>query len=156
MRLRRQLLRNIASWMTIGFIPSALLRSRVALASNTFIDPRPEFASRETRQILAFYFGTTDAADDATIEIEAPLVSGSKEIVPFRVIAPGAEKLVVVSTINSQPLILAMDQIRESIAVVNCRARLSQTGEIVCYSLRNGQVGRASRRVSLSGHWDKN
>ncbi len=142
-------------WATIGAF-SSLIGARAVSASEEFRDPRPEFASIDTKLILEFYFGASDAADDATIEIDAPLVSGSTELVPFRIVAPGAEKLVVTSTVNQQPLILAMDQIRESTAVVNGRARLQQTGEIVCYALRNGEIGRASRRVAISGHWGDN
>ncbi|MBX2868044.1 MAG: hypothetical protein KTR18_05190 [Acidiferrobacterales bacterium] len=153
---KRRFLQKSTRWFALGTLVSLLPGVRTAFASRNFVDPRPEFASIDTKLILEFYFGQTEAADDATIQINAPLVSGSTQLVPFSIIAPGAEKLVVTSTVNPQPLILAMDQIRETTAVVKARARMQQTGDIVCYVLRNGQIGRASRRIMISGHWENN
>ena len=116
-------------------------------------DPRPEFAANEIDQVLNFYFGSSDAADDASIKITAPLVTERKELVPFKIEAAGAEKIAVVTDANPEPLILAMEQIHDRHGVIIGRARLDKTGLLSCYVMRNGLLGRASQRITVSGHW---
>jgi len=118
-------------------------------------DPRPEFAATAINQVLLFYFGTSDAADDASIDIIVPLVSEHGDLVPFKIIAPGAEKIAVVTDANPEPLILAIDQIRHSPGVIVGRARFAQSGTLTCYVMRSGVLGRASRRVAVPGHWQE-
>jgi len=150
---KRRFLQYFGRWLTLYFIPAGLPSLAYSAESN-HTDPRPEFATNRVELILESAFGTSEAADDATILIETPLVSGSREVVPFRITVPDAEKLVVVSNSNAYPLLMFVDQIRQPTAVVSGRARLNQSGVITCYALRNGQIGRASRRIELSGHWE--
>ncbi len=116
-------------------------------------DPRPEFSSTEINQVLNFYFGTSDAADDASIKIIAPLITEHQALVPFKVEAAGAEKIAVVTTANPEPLILAMEQIRDPRGMIIGRARLEKTGILSCYVWRNGTLGRASQNITVAGHW---
>ncbi len=117
------------------------------------IDPRPEFASTEIEQVLLFYFGTSDAADDASIRIIAPLVTENRELVPFKIEAPGAEKIAVLTDANPEPLILAMEQVTDKAGIVIGRARLRRTGSLACYVMRNEVLTRASLKINVAGHW---
>lgn len=119
-------------------------------------DPRPEFSATDVEQVLLFYFGMVDAADDASIEIEAPLTTTANTLVPFKVRARGVERLVVVCDANPQPLVLAMDRINSPVAIASGRARISRSGQLFCYALKNGSLSRASRRISIGGHWQEN
>lgn len=116
-------------------------------------DPRPEFAATALGDVLEFYFGIRDASDDASIRIETPLEVPNGELVPFRVTAPGVEKIALLTDANSEPLIMAMDQIRDRQATMIGRARLTRSGHLACFALRNGRVGRSVRRVEISGDW---
>ena len=122
--------------------------------SRASTDPRPEFASTEIEQVLNFYFGASDSEDDASIEITIALATESRKLVPFKVRAPGAEKIALLTDANPQPLIMAMDQIRDRSGTMIGQARLHKTGSVICYALRDGSIGRASRRVQVSGHWN--
>lgn len=117
------------------------------------VDPRPEFATTDIEQVLLFYFGTSDAADDASIEITAPLVTENSELVPFKIEAPGAEKIAVLTDANPEPLILAMDQITDKAGIVVGRARLRRTGYLACYVMRNEVLTRATLKINVAGHW---
>ncbi len=150
---KRRFLKHLGCWFTFSLFPACLHRFAYAADSN-HVDPRPEFAADQIATVLESALGSTDTADDATIRIEVPLVSGSKEVVPFRITAPGAEKIVVVAHPNSHPLLMLVDNIDEPVAVVTGRARLDHSGDITCYALKNGQIGRATRRIELSGHWE--
>ncbi len=116
-------------------------------------DPRPEFAAREFGDALESFFGVREASDDASIEIEASLEVLHGELVPFRVSAPGVEKIALLTDANSDPMIMAMDQIRDRRAVMIGHARLQRSGRLVCYVLRDGQLGRSERRVQIAGAW---
>ena len=151
MRNRRHFLANaIRLAMTSGLLLADGI-TRVVAA----VDPRPEFSSTEIEQVLSFYFGTSDAADDASIRIIAPLVTEQRELVPFKIEAPGAEKIAIVTDANPEPLIMAMDQITDKTGVVIGRARLQKTGLLICYVLRNNVLTRATRKVNVSGHWQQ-
>ncbi len=126
-----------------GFIPSSFAAS----------DPRPEFAATGLGDVLDFYFGIRDASDDASIRIEAPLEVPHGELVPFRVTAPGVEKIALLTDANTEPLIMAMDQIRDRQATMIGRARMARSGHLACFALRNGRIGRSVRRVEISGTW---
>ena len=63
-------------------------------------DPRPEFSAEEIGRILEFYFGTREAADDGSIEISIPQAIENKALVPFRIQAPGAEKIALFAEAN--------------------------------------------------------
>ncbi|MGI9319705.1 MAG: thiosulfate oxidation carrier protein SoxY [bacterium] len=119
------------------------------------IDPRPEFSATEIEQVLAFYFGTSEAADDASIRITAPLVTESSELVPFKIEAPGATKIAVITDANPEPLILAMDQIVDNAGVIIGRARLQRTGLLECYVMRGDVLTRASLKINVAGHWQE-
>ncbi|MGB5708931.1 MAG: thiosulfate oxidation carrier protein SoxY [Arenicellales bacterium] len=151
MRNRRRFLSNaIRLAMASGLLLADGI-TRVVAA----VDPRPEFSSTEINQVLSFYFGTSDAADDASIRIVAPLVTEQRELVPFKIEAPGAEKIAILTDANPEPLILAMDQIADKTGVVIGRARLQKTGLLKCYVLRNNVLTRATRKISVSGHWQQ-
>lgn len=117
------------------------------------VDPRPEFATTEIAQALLFYFGTSDAADDASIRITAPLVTENRELVPFKIEAPGAEKIAVLTDANPEPLILAMDQLSDKAGIVIGRARLRRTGTLACYVMRNEVLTRATLKINVAGNW---
>lgn len=151
MRNRRQFLANVFRLALTSGLLLADGITRVVAA----VDPRPEFSSTEIDQVLSFYFGTSDAADDASIRIIAPLVTERRELVPFKIEAPGAEKIAIVTDANPEPLILAMDQITDKSGVVIGRARLQKTGLLICYVFRNNVLTRATRKVNVSGHWQQ-
>lgn len=119
------------------------------------LDPRPEFASSKVEQVLLFYFGTSDAADDASIRITAPLVTENREVVPFKIHAPGAEKIAVMTDANPEPLIIAMDRVMDKSGVIIGRAQLRRTGYLMCYVMRNDILTRASARINVAGHWQE-
>lgn len=116
-------------------------------------DPRPEFAAGEFGDALESFFGVREASDDASIEIETPLEALHGELVPFRVSAPGVEKIALLTDANNDPMIMAMDQIRDRRAVMIGHARLQRSGRLVCYALRDGRLGRSERRVQIVGAW---
>ncbi len=116
-------------------------------------DPRPEFSATALGDVLDFYFGQRDAADDASIDIVVPLEVSLGELVPFRVSAPGVEKIAVLCDANPEPLVMAMDQIRGNPAVLVGQARMERSGHLACFALRNGRLGRAVRRVDIAGSW---
>ena len=122
-------------------------------ASTFSQDPRPEFAAQDLGNVLEFYFGVRDAADDASIIISAPLEVASGELVPFRVSAPGAERLAVLTDANREPLIMTMDQVLGRQAVMVGRARMDVSGHLACFALRNGRLGRSTQRVEIAGVW---
>ena len=142
-------------FFTRGLQFLAVLVPFVATKSNatTPKDPRPEFATQSIDQSAEFLFETSDASDDGSIEMTIPLETGHQFLVPFKIRAPGAEKIALFFDGNEQPLILTMDQITQPEAVVIGRLRIEHPGNLICYVLRNGSIGRASRRVSVSGHW---
>ena len=105
MHSKRRLLQHIGRWLSLSLLPSGVHKLTYA-AESKHVDPRPEFATNQIGLILETVLGKSDAADDATILIETPLVSGSKEVVPFRITAPGAEKMVVVADSNAYPLLM--------------------------------------------------
>ena len=49
---------------------------------------------------------------------------------------------------------MAMEQIQDRAGVMIGQARLDHSGIVTCYALRDGVLGRASRRVTVSGHWN--
>ena len=116
-------------------------------------DPRPEFAAEKLGDVLEFYFGVRDAADDASIEIVAPLEVPTGELVPFRISAPGAEKVAVLTDANPQPMVMAMDQFQGGHAVMIGRARMANSGHLACFALRNGRLGRSTLRIEIAGTW---
>ena len=150
---RRHFLRLCQSAFGAGIV-ATLLRPIKAIATSQ-PDPRPEFASAEIEQVLAFFFDTVEAADDASIRITAPLMTTHKQLVPFKIEAPGAEKIAVLFDANTEPLIMAMNQNNNSQGVVIGRARLAGSGNLHCYALRNGIVGRATLRITVGGHWQE-
>ena len=152
---RRQFLK-CASWAGIGTgiggLFSWLTPLRFAFAGP---DPRPEFASTTMQQVLAFYFGSTESADDASIVITAPLVAEHNQMLPFKIKAPGAGKIAVLFDANPEPLIMAMEQPGSKSGVIVGRARLAGSGVLHCYAMRNGVVGHASLRIAVAGHWQQ-
>jgi len=151
MKGRRKILSTGIRLLTAGLLPLYASITRVFAAD----DPRPEFAASTVEQVLGYYFGTTDAADDASIKIILPIASEHKHLIPFKIIAPSADKIAVVTDANSEPLILAMDQIKQSPSVIVGRARIERSGMLSCYVMRNGALGRSSRRVTISGYWQE-
>ena len=148
---RRQFLTSALQVVT-GSLIFLAGRARSVFAA---LDPRPEFASEEIEQVLQFYFGTSDAADDASIRITAPLVTENREVVPFKIDAPGAEKIAVMTDANPQPLIIAMDRVVDKSGVIIGRAQLQRTGTLICYVMRNNVLTRASTRINVAGHWQE-
>lgn len=110
-------------------------------------------------QVLAFYFDTIETADDASIVITAPLSTAHKQLLAFKVEAPGAEKIAVLFDQNPQPLIMTMtmaiNQAPNNHGLMVGRARLSGSGNLHCYALRNGGVGHAALKIAVAGHWQK-
>lgn len=151
MNRRRNILSTGIRLLAAGLLPFYSSFTRVFAAD----DPRPEFAASTVDQVLGYYFGTTDAADDASIKIILPIASEHRHLVPFKIIAPNAEKIAVLTDANSEPLILAMDQIKQSPSVIVGRARFERSGMLTCYVMRNGNLGRSSRRVTVSGYWQE-
>lgn len=148
---RRQFLTSALSVLT----GSLLYLADGARSVFAAFDPRPEFASSEVEQVLQFFFGTSDAADDASIRITAPLVTENREVVPFKIYAPGAEKIAVMTDANPEPLIIAMDRVMDKSGVVIGRAQLRRTGNLMCYVMRNSVLTRASIRINVAGHWQE-
>ena len=118
-------------------------------------DPRPEFAARGLGDVLEFHFGIRDAADDASIVISTPLEVPSGELVPFRISAPGAETVAVLTDANPEPMVMTMDQVQGSQAVLIGRARMNRSGHLACFALRNGRLGRSTQRIEIAGQWRK-
>ena len=147
-RDRRQFLRS-GVLATVSAVAAPVFPGSVIAAD----DPRPEFAATSIEQVLDFYFGTRFAADDASIEILSPLATESRELVPFQVRAPGASRMAVLFDGNPEPLIIASDLSDSRNGFLHARARLQQTGFLHCYAMRGEVLGRATRRITVSGHW---
>ena len=148
---RRVLLAN--SLRTITLLGAFGVGTSTTRASAPPRDPRPEFAARDLGDVLEFHFGIRDAADDASIAIVAPLEVPSGDLVPFRVSAPGAEKVAVLTDANPEPLVMTMDQVHGGHAVMIGRARMNGSGHLACFALRNGRLGRSTLRVEIAGAW---
>ena len=146
---RRTFLGKFLQLVALGTYPIHALFNRVYADS----DPRPEFAAQSIDEVLGYYFGTTEVADDGSIEIIVPITTERNHLVPFKIIAPKAEKVAILTDANPEPMIMGMDQIKQSPMVLIGRARFSRSGLLYCYVMRNGILGRASRRVTVSGHW---
>lgn len=143
---RRDLVRITAAVLGVP----GLVAATPALAAS---DPRPEFAARDIEQVLDFFFGTRFAADDASIQIVAPLVTEQRSLVPFEVRAPGADRIAVMFDGNDEPLIIALDQAGGGSGLITARARLERSGLLHCYAMRGDQLGRATRQINVAGHW---
>ncbi len=146
---RRQLLLSGVRMVAALFLGAGTLFRR----ANAAQDPRPEFAAGEFGDVLESFFGVREASDDASIEIETSLEVLHGELVPFRVSVPGVEKIALLTDANNEPLIMAMDLIQDRRAVMIGHARLQRSGRLVCYALRDGQLGRSERRVQIVGAW---
>lgn len=146
---RRLLLRTGVRLGIAAFLGAGTLLRRVFAAP----DPRPEFSAGDFGDVLEQLFGVREASDDASIEIKVSLEAPHGDLVPFRVAAPGVEKIALLTDTNSDPLIMVMDQILERHAVMIGRARMRHSGRLVCFVLRDGRLGRAERRVEIVGDW---
>ena len=118
-----------------------------------FTDPRPEFAADTIDDVLNFYFGTTESEDDASIKITIPLATVDNRLVPFKINAPGAEKIAVFTDANPKPLVMAMEQVSDRRGTLVGQAQLMHSGSIFCYVLRDGVLSHGSRQILVSGHW---
>lgn len=147
---RRQFFATTRNLLATAIAPFAGWFSLSAAAS---IDPRPEFAATTIEEVLAFYFGTTKAADDASIKIIASQIVSENQLVPFKIHAPGARKMAVLFDHNPSPLIMAMDQRLNHHGIIIGRARITTSGTLHCYAMRNDLVGHATLRLSVAGKW---
>ena len=146
---RRRLIRSGVRIAAAAFLGAGALFRRAYAAQ----DPRPEFAAGAFEDVLESFFGVRDASDDASIAIETSLEVLHGELVPFRISVPGVEKIALLTDANDDPLIMAMDRIQDRRAVMIGHARLQRSGRLVCYALRDGQLGRSERRVQIVGAW---
>ncbi len=119
--------------------------------------PRSAFAASSIEQILNQLFETSYAGDDASIAIRIPREAEHRELVPFRMSAPGAEKIAVIVDNNPQPLVMVMTIATPADGVVMGTLKMKTDSYISCYAMKQGQLYRAARwvRISQSGYQDQ-
>lgn len=138
---------------TLAITTTAVLFDQLVDTANAATDPRPEFSATTVNSVLDAHFGTDLAADDASIELIAPLTTERNKLVPFKVRAPGASRIAILFDGNEQPLVLCVDRRLPGSGYISARARLARSGFIHCYALRGDQLGRVTRKINVTGHW---
>ena len=100
------------------------------------------------------FFETDQSAEDASLIIDSPVEAENPGLVPFKVIAPGAEKVAVFLYPANNPLICATTLSPALGDTLTFTADLSEGTTLVCYALRNQQLFRRSKtiRVGTSGY----
>ncbi len=130
-----------------GFL-GAVMGLKSAASPATY--PVSAFRTQSVDEILMRLFETNDVGEDGSIKIHAPLEAEHPAFIPFRISAPGAEKIAVVVDNNTEPLVLAMDVTGNTSGVIMGTLRMQWSSRISCYAMKQGQLYRASRFVRLS------
>jgi len=139
----------------LAIATAPVLFDRLVDAAHASTDPRPEFSATGVNGVLDAHFGTDLAADDASIELIAPLSTERNTLVPFKVRAPGASRIAILFDGNAQPLVLCVDRRLPAAGYISARARLARSGFLHCYALRGDQLGRVTRKINVAGHWQQ-
>ncbi len=147
-RKNRRWFLNVGSRLAV-FLGAGSVLKRALAAS----DPRPSFSAQSIEDILEMLFGVREASDDASIDIEAPLEVLQGEWVPFRVSAPGVEKIALLTDAHPEPLIMVLEQMQNHPTVMIGSIRLERNGQLICFAWRDGQLGRAEHPVRIAGTW---
>ena len=104
--------------------------------------------------VLMRLFQTSEAAEDASIVIDAPIEAEHIAYVPFRITAVGAEKLAIFVEPSDEPLAACFTLSPLSGSTVMGTLDLREGSTISCYALKNEQLYQSSRyvRPSISGY----
>ncbi len=118
--------------------------------------PLSAFETDSVEQILNQLFETNDVGEDASIRIHVPRVAEQREFVPFRISAPGAEKIALMVDNNPQPLVMTMD-VGSTSGIVMGTLKMKTSSSISCYAMKQGQLYRTARwvRIAQSGYDDE-
>ena len=138
--------------MTAGLIGIMGLKPESPVAS-----PESVFDAFSVEQILNQLFETSYVGEDASIHIQVPREAEHHEFVPFRISAPGAEKIALMVDNNRQPLVMTMETGNDNPnCVVMGTLKMQAASYISCYAMKQGQLSRAARwvRISQSGYED--
>ena len=146
--------RNLIKFATASWIlgPRALAATPGSGQSHAFETSTAFY--QNLHQVLMEFFETDQSAEDASLIIDSPVEAENPELVPFKVIAPGAEKVAVFLYPANNPLISATTVSPGLADTLTFTADLSEGTTIVCYALRNQQVFRRSKtiRIGASGY----
>ncbi len=99
--------------------------------------------------VLTSLFGTAHALDDTSIQIRLPLEAAHPDSVPFRVVAPNAEKIAVFVMANDAPLSAVVTLHPGAGFMFQGTLSISNNSDIVFYALREKRLYRASRFLRL-------
>lgn len=119
-------------------------------AESSVAFPASVFEVASVEQILNQLFETNDVGEDARIHIHVPREAEHRALVPFRIVAPGAERIAVMVDNNPQPLVMTMDIVGNANGVMMGTLKMKTASYISCYAMKQGQLSRAARWVRIA------